>query len=406
MNRRAFLLLAGTAGLAACTAEPYPGSPGYYALPSGQQRGPTGPEGGKIAILLPLTGARAEIGQALLQSAQLALAAPGSPTLVSQDTGGSPEGAAAAVRAALGAGATLILGPLTAPEVSAVAPIARGANVPVLAFSNDPAVAQPGVWPLGITPGQQVGRMVGAAQSAGKSRLDAMLPDSDFGRAMGSALSQAAATAGLAPPTIRFHGPGMSAINQGVRALSDYDARWAPVQEQIRAARAEGTSEGRRKADQLSQSALPPPPFDALLLGDTGEALTELAAVLPYYFVTRPAVQIMGPSLWADPRSGSGQFRGAWYAAPDPAARADFVAAYTARYGAAPPSVADLGFDAASIARVAGGGGSLTNPSGFTGADGWLALLPNGEVRRGLAVFAVAPGGPQVVEPATSGPGA
>ena len=258
------------------------------------------PEGGKVAILLPLTGARAEIGQALLQSAQLALAAPGSPTLVSQDTGGSPEGAAAAARAALGSGATLILGPLTAPEVAAMAPIARGANVPVLAFSNDPAVAQPGVWPLGITPGQQVGRMVGAAQSAGKSRLAAMLPDSDFGHAMGSALSQAAATAGLAPPTIRFHGPGMSAINQGVRALSDYDARWAPVQEQIRAARAEGTSEGRRKADQLSRTALPPPPFDALLLGDTGEALTELAAVLPYYFVTRPAVQIMGPSLWAD----------------------------------------------------------------------------------------------------------
>ena len=68
--------------------------------------------------------------------------------------------------------------------------------------------------------------------------------------------------------------------------------------------------------------------------------------------------------------------------------------------------MADLGFDAASIARVTGGGGSLTNPSGFTGADGWLALLPNGEVRRGLAVFAVAPGGPQVVQPATSGSGA
>ncbi len=406
MLRRTFLLLAG---LAACTpaAEPtnYGSAPAYPPEPSGA---PTATGSGQrpVAILLPLTGLHAELGQPMLQAAQLALAAPGSPALVSQDTAGTTEGAAAAARAALAAGAGFILGPLTAPEVAGVSPAARGAGVPMLAFSNDPAVAAPGVWLLGITLGQQVRRLVSAAQQAGKSRLAALLPDDDLGRAMASALSQTASLDTLAPPDIRFHGAGMADINQSVRTLSDYDARWAPIENQIRAARAQGTPEGRQQADQLSRSAPPPPPFDALLLGDSGEGLSELASVLPYYFVGPPAVQLMGPSLWSDPRSGASQLPGAWYAAPDPAARARFVQAFIARYGAPPPPAADLAFDAASIARVVGSGaGTLTDPSGFTGADGWLALLSDGSTQRGLAVFRTGSGGPQMIQPAPTAAG-
>jgi len=400
MLRRAFLLLAGSAGLAGCASST---TPGYY----GGAPPPTIASNRKVAILLPLTGPRAEIGQPMLQAAQLAMAAPGSPVLIQEDTGGTAAGATTTVRAALAAGATMILGPLTAPEVAAASPAARSANVPMLAFSNDPAVAAPGVWLLGITPAEQVRRLVSAAQRAGKSRFAALLPDTDFGRALGSALSQAASADSLAPPNITFHGQGMGGIDQSVRALSDYDARWAPIQDQIHAARAEGTAEGRQRADQLSHSALPPPPFDVLLLGDTGEALSELASVLPYYFVSPPAVQFIGPILWADPRSGAAQLSGAWYAAPDPAARAPFVHAFTARYGAPPPGAADLAFDAASIARVVMTGvGSLTNPSGFAGADGWLALLSDGGVQRGLAVFQVQAGGPQVIQSAPTSAGA
>ena len=66
-----------------------------------------------------------------------------------------------------------------------------------------------------------------------------------------------------------------------------------------------------------------PPPFDALLLADTGEALEEIANLLPYYDVSPSVVRIMGPALWALPSSGSGHFPGALYAAPDPAARGE-----------------------------------------------------------------------------------
>jgi branched-chain amino acid transport system substrate-binding protein len=367
---------------------------------------PAGPGGGqRVAILLPLSGARADIGQAMLNAAQLALAGPGAPALDAKDTGGTPQGAAAAAQQAVAEGDGLILGPLTSPETAAVAPIARQASIAMLAFTNDPAQAQPGVWTLGITPGQQVRRLVSAAQAQGKSQFAGLLPDSDFGHAMGQALTQATASNALPPPNLRFYPRGMAGINAAARDLSDYANRRGPIDTQIRQARALGTPEGRHQAQELAKSSIAPPSFNALLLADTGgEALGEIAAVLPYYDVDRSQVQIMGPALWASPSSGSGQFPGAWYAAPDPAARGAFDQAYSAKYGSPPPPLADLAYDAASIVRVLGrqgfSVGALTQPSGFVGADGWFGLLADGQVRRALALFAIERGGPQMIEPA------
>ena len=138
-----------------------------------------------VALLVPLSGANAERGADLLRAAQLAMATPGAPSMDVKDTGGTGPGAANAARAAIAAGDTLILGPLTSAETAAVAPVARPSNVPVLAFTSDRTQAQPGVWVLGLTPAQQVTRLVQAAQAEGKPRIAALLPANDTGRAMG-----------------------------------------------------------------------------------------------------------------------------------------------------------------------------------------------------------------------------
>ncbi len=364
----------------------------------------------RVTILLPMTGPRADIGQAMLQAARLALPGDDLPRLEALDTGGTPEGAASAARAALAGGAGLILGPLTSAETAAVAPIARDGGVAVLAFTNDPSQAQPGVWTLGITPGQQVRRLVAAAHAESHDQLAALVPQSDFGRLMGEALTQAASAASLPPPAIRTYEPNMGSITAAIRSMAEYDRRRGPVDAQIKAARARGTAEGRHAAQELAKQTIPPPSFNALLLADSGEALAEIAAVLPYYDIDRGTVRIMGPAQWAAPASGAGAFGGAWYAAPDPASRTAMVAQYNEKYGAPPPGIADLAFDAASIARAVGAKGrfsiaALTQPGGFGGVDGWLALLPDGQVRRGLAVFNVDRGGASMVDPAPNAAG-
>jgi LppC putative lipoprotein. len=141
--------------LSGCT-EPAPGLPGLpmtgataeppSAIPD------TGRASGPVALLVPLSGPLAPIGQSIKQAVQLAFSAPGAPPLDIRDTGGTPQGAAAAASAAIAAGDGLILGPLTKSDTQAVASVAHAANVNVIAFTNDETVAAPGVWPLGITP--------------------------------------------------------------------------------------------------------------------------------------------------------------------------------------------------------------------------------------------------------------
>jgi branched-chain amino acid transport system substrate-binding protein len=381
-----------------------PASAPARLAPSGPLPG-GGPPGASVALLAPLSGSNAEIGRVLVQAAQLALAAPGSPRLDVRDTGGTTEGASAAAQAAIAAGDRIILGPLTARETAAVAPVARAAGVPVLAFTNDPAQAQPGVWVLGITPAQQVRRLVGRVVAQGKTRFAALLPPSPFGQAMGAALTQAVASAGGPPPEIRVHDGTNPGIAASLRAISDYANRRGPIDAKIKQARASHTAEGRKEAAELAKTPIPPPPFDALLLADTGEKLAWEASFLSYYDIAPSQIRLLGPALWASPVArGGADLNGAWFAAPDPAARASFAADYQAKYGDPPPGVADLAFDAASIARVTApdgySGGSLTRPEGYAGVDGVLALQPDGTVRRGLAVYEIQAGGPTIIEPA------
>ena len=352
-----------------------------------------------------MTGPRADLGQVLLQAAQLAMRESPASILDVLDTGGTAAGAVAAVRTAISNGDSLILGPLTSAETAAVAPVARSSGIPVLAFTNDSNQSQAGVWPLGISADQQIQRLVAAAQAQGKMEFAGLLPDSDFGRAMATALKKATESASLRPPNIRMHPPSMAAITASARSLADYANRRGPLDAQVKAARALGTADGRRQAQELVKTPIPPPSFNILLLADTGDNLQEIAAILPYYDVDRAMVQIIGPALWADPASGSGAVQGAWYAAPDNTTRSNLEHDYAAKYGTPPPPLADLAFDAASVAKLILASGTndttlITQPGGFIGIDGWFSLLPDGQVRRSLAVFRIERAGPAMIDPA------
>jgi len=101
----------------------------------------------------------------------------------------------------------------------------------------------------------------------------------------------------------------------------------APLIEQLRAARAQTDADSGQKAAEIAHADVPPPPFDALLLAETGGRLATLANMLGRYEVTPANVRVLGPALWAVPSVRAGAaLDGAWYAAPDPAVRANRLA--------------------------------------------------------------------------------
>ncbi len=377
--------------------------------------GPVVPPGPKVGILLPLSGPNGGLGASMLRAARLAVAAPGSPVLDTHDT--AAMGGDAAARAAVQSGDKMILGPLTSGETAIVAPVARSAGIPVLAFTSDVTQAGPGVWVMGETPEQQVRRLVLAAKADNRTRIAALLPGNGFGDALATALTKACADAGLPAPTILTHAPDKDSIESTMKQLTDYATRRSAADQAAAANPETGADKAPApmlptlapimKAPKPVAAAAPPmapPPFDALLLGDTGLQLQYVISALNETGVDSAHVRIMGPGLWGAFASKLRALAGAWFAAPDPQARVGFVQQYRAAYGQSPKPLADLTYDAAAMARSLAATGydtaSLTRKDGFAGVDGVFTLQPDGHVRRSLAIFQIGPnGGASLVQP-------
>ena len=174
----------------------------------------------KVGVLLPLSGPNAGLGQAMLEAAQLALftTAAEKLTLVPRDTAGAG-GAAGAARSAVADGATLLLGPLLAPEVEAVRPIAAEARINVIAFATQTQVAGGNVFLMGFLPRQEVAREVSFARERGLSRFGALAPSTPYGRLMTDVLRDTAAAAGGTVTKVEYLNPDGSDVTAAVQRL-------------------------------------------------------------------------------------------------------------------------------------------------------------------------------------------
>ncbi|PKP89068.1 MAG: penicillin-binding protein activator, partial [Alphaproteobacteria bacterium HGW-Alphaproteobacteria-16] len=123
----------------------------------------------RIALLVPMGGDTAAVGQAIANATTMALLDTSADNLriTTYDTSA---GVSAAARKAIADGNKLILGPLMANGVPAVQAVARPAGVPVISFSNDTSVAGPDVFVIGHVPEQSVRRSVQYARARGSNR--------------------------------------------------------------------------------------------------------------------------------------------------------------------------------------------------------------------------------------------
>lgn len=362
---------------------------------------PSGPA--KIALLVPLSGPNAGLGNAILNAAQMALFETGGNqlTLVPRDTKGTPSGAADAARSAVANGAVLILGPLLAGEVEAVKPIAGNAHVNVVAFSTVTNLAGGNTYLLGFLPRQEVMREVAYARQRGIARFAALAPNTPYGHLMTDALREAASSTGAAVTKVAFFDPRGGDPSTAIAGLLPSGSPAAPPP----------AAPGPAPPDQAAPAPPPPavPSFDALLLPEGGDQLKEIGRKLNAAGLDPKATRLLGSGLWDVPDIGNDPtLDGGWFAASPPEARHEFEQRYRSTYGSEPPRLASLGYDAAALASALASGKSgppfsreaILNPNGFSGVDGLFRFMPDGLVQRGLAVLEVEPQGNVVVSPA------
>jgi ABC-type branched-subunit amino acid transport system substrate-binding protein len=377
---RPLLALAAIAFLlGACTESPKP-TTAPPPVPAGPLAGsPTTASGkARIALLLPLSGRSAPVGHAMQQAAEMALFDTGAKdiALAAYDSGESGEQAIQAYNKARTDGVALILGPLFGASASALGPVRRTDGVNIIAFSNDESVAQPGLWVMGIAAPPQVRRVVDYSVSQGIKRFAVMAPRTTYGDQMTRTLQSQV--------TIR----GGSVI--ATEVIDD------------------GT-DVRGAAQRIADAAKAGEGKVAVLIPVAPPRLTSAAAALAGTGLDTKQIQLIGTGVWDVGGLGQdAQLRGAWYAAPDPARRADFERKYVSTYGRPPHRLATLAYDAVSLAaqlaRAKPGGDfsaeAITNPNGWSGVDGVFRFLPDGRTERTLAVIEVQGDRGVVVSPA------
>jgi ABC-type branched-subunit amino acid transport system substrate-binding protein len=371
----------------------------------------------RVALLLPLTGPNAGLGQAFLAAAQLALFDVDHPnlTILPRDVGDGSR-AAEAARAAIGDGAQLILGPIFSQSVQDAGAVARAAHVVLVGFSNDRTIAGNGIYLTGFTPLEEVRRVISYAVAQGHMSLAALIPETPYGDAVASAFRDSVTAAGARISSMVTYPPQRDALFDPVKALADYDRRRQALENELADLRAMGDDDdlAKQELNRLkNRETLGALPFDAVLIPEGGGLLRALSPLLPYYEIDPDTIKFLGTALWDDPSlSREPPLEGAWFAAPPDEMRTRFETRFRSLYGDAPPRIASLAYDAVALSASLGLPRAdqlhgqplperlLLNPNGFQGIDGIFRFTPAGLAERGLAVKEITKDGIKTISPA------
>lgn len=329
----------------------------------------------RIALLVPMSGDTAPVGQAIANATTMALLDTGADNLriTSYDTS---DGIATAARKAIADGNKLILGPLTADAVPAVQAAARPAGVPVIAFANDASAASVDVFVIGHMPEQSIRRSVQYARGKGAARFAVLAPEGDYGTRALSSLENALRDFGGSLVRQESYARGNTSIVSAAARL-----------------RAAGG-------------------YDTVLIADSARLGIDAAGELNKS--TRNRARILGTELWSGEASltRAPGLEGALFAAVSDQRYARFADSYSARFGAQPHRVATLGYDAVLLTlRVARDWkvgtpfpkNELYDRGGFLGVDGAFRFGRNGVVERALEVREIRGGEVTPVDPAPTG---
>ncbi len=355
--------------LCEASAPPAPApEPSATALPTDSGRH-------RIALLVPMSGETAAVGQAIANATTMALLDTNADNLriTTYDTA---NGIAGAAQQAIADGNKLILGPLMGDAVPAVQSAARAAGVPVIAFSNDTSVAASDVFVMGHNPEQSIRRSIEFARTRGASRFAALLPEGDYGLRSASALDNALRDFGGVLVRRENYARGNTSIVSAAARL-----------------RAAGG-------------------YDAVLIADSARLGIEASDELQRGAGAR--TRIIGTELWSGETvlARAASMEGAIFAAVSDQRYKRFAESYEARFGAKPYRVATLGYDAVLLTLRVAREWKVGNPfpknelydrGGFLGVDGPFRFARSGIAERALEVREVRGGDVVAVDPAPAG---
>ena len=345
----------------------------------------------RAAILLPLSGAYQSVGIELRKAVDMAVIslAPPQFEVIYIDTAKAP---AEAAYAAIAADADVIIGPVFSSHTAEIAPIAVENGIPVLSFSNNSTITNPGVWIMGQQPEHEMEAVLSYAMASlaaienippEQARIAIVTNDTAYGRTLRDYSIRHLSAAGAAQPAHLLLDRTVLGNEYRLQQSIRQFARWSKEN--------------------------PSPEFDMVIIcGDADFTLT-VAPVLVWHDLDPAKVRFVGSSQWnrADMITEP-SLQGGLYATLPTDRRQRFEKVWNTYFTEPPGDLAPLGFDAVAVASLMTGDATTDNEdiannkdmvnnedmannvllreTGFAGFSGVFRFYPDGSHRRHLEV--------------------
>lgn len=340
------------------------------------------PKKTKTAVLLPLTGESAALGDSFRNAilmAQLERLTDEATSVVFYDTKGQPLRAVSAYEQAEKEDADIVLGPVFSSEVAAVSKYEP--SLPIISFTSDTGVLNDGVYSMALLIDQQVSRVVDFACQNGQNRFALLGPKDKTGEFVMQAFTKAVQTC----PTMQIsHISLYDTVNPD---LTGAVAKIAPPLIDLK--KKDLTPEEKELAQNPTAERIP---FDALFVFEQGVRLQQLVSLLGYYDVTPNLVSFYG---LATLRSQHNQdLIGAYFADLPQEKLRTYQKNYQDAFSTKPIMVSALGYDGISLVSYLSQKGSLNKKAlldrnGYLGINGRFRLNEDGTNDRLLEIFQI-----------------
>ncbi len=353
----------------------------------------------KVGIMLPLTGKHYQIGNSLLNAAQLALNKTQSKNIkfFVRDTGNT-DNITKNFYSLLNQDIDIILGPIFSENILKIKPLVKDEDIQIITFSNNTEVKQNNLYIFGLTLEDEMQSILRYSQNSKNKKLAAILPDNDYGKRIKTEITKFYTNNPSHLVKTIMYNPNNPDFYKISKNISEYEDRKINLALKIKELESHNTDKSKKEVKRLKNlDTLGDLPFDSLFIGiQTFNQLSMISSILPYYDVDPKKIQYLGNSVWnQDSIVKEPGLNNSVFTSLDRESISHFKQEYIKIFNQKPHPIASLAYDAVGLIvslsknQKTINSSSLTSKKGFVGVSGKFKFKLDGNIERIPIIYRV-----------------
>ena len=353
----------------------------------------------KVGILLPLTGKYYQIGNSLLNSAQLALNKTQNKNIkfIIQDTG-NENNITKSFYSLLNEDVNIILGPIFSENIIKIQPLAKDENIKIITFSNNTEIAQKNLYIFGLTLEDEIKTILQYSEKLKNKKLAAILPNNEYGKRIKNEIIKFVNNNPTQLVKTVMYNASDPDFYEVSKNISNYEQRNIDLGLRIKELEMLNTEASKKEVRRLKNlDTYGDLSFDSLFIGvENFKQLSMISSILPYYDVDPKKIQYLGNTVWdKDSIIKEPGLNNSLFTSLNNNLSENFENEYIEMFNQKPHPIASLAYDAIGLVTNLNQNNqsvdafSLTSTRGFIGINGKFKFLKNGNIERIPSIYRV-----------------